>query len=181
MRITRDNTAAVVIDVQERLFPHMDNGDRTMNRIATLIRGLQTLAVPILLTEQYPKGLGPTVQEVRDAFGEPPEPIVKASFSCCDDTPFQDHLQALHRSTVLVAGIESHVCVLQTTIDLLERGFSAVVVMDAVSSRNPFDKDVAARRIEKEGGRLATVESVLFELTRVSGTDEFREISRLIR
>ena len=181
MRIIRDNTAAVIIDVQARLLPHMDQWESTLQRIMTLVRGLQTLAIPVTLTEQYPKGLGPTVPELHDAFNPPAQPVIKASFSCCDDAPFMAQLKALGRGVVLVAGIEAHVCVLQTTIDLIEQGYAPVVVADAVSSRNARDREIALRRIEHEGGRLTTVESVLFELTRLSGTDQFREISRLIR
>lgn len=181
MRIIRDNTTAVIIDVQERLLPHMDRKEHTIGRIVTLVRGLNTLGIPITLTEQYPKGLGPTVPELVDAFETPPQPMIKATFSCCDDQPFLEHLRSQERTAVIVAGIEAHVCVLQTTIDLLELGFLPFVVMDAVSSRSALDREIAARRIEAEGGRLTTVESLLFELTRISGSEEFKAISRLVK
>lgn len=192
MRVTCDSTAGIIVDVQERLLPVMDNADDTLERVVTLIKGLGVLEVPMLLTEQYPKGLGPTVEPVFTAFtaftaftsarvGAPPEAIVKSAFSCCDDDGFSARLAELNRKTVLIAGIEAHVCVLQTTIDLLERGFVPFVVTDAISSRSPRDRDIALRRLEMEGARLTTVESVLFELTRVSGTPRFKEISRLIK
>lgn len=181
MRILRDNTTAIIVDVQERLLPHMDRWEETLARIVTLARGLRTLEIPITLTEQYPRGLGPTVADLTTALGPEIKPMIKASFSCCDDSPFSENLAGLGRTMTLVAGIETHVCILQTTLDLLEQEYLPVVVLDATSSRNPRDRDVAARRIEREGGRVTTVESVLFELTRVSGTPEFKEISRLIR
>ncbi len=167
----------------------MHESEATLKRITTLIRGLEILGVPMLLTEQYPKGLGATVDAVKEAFSAPPEPIIKAAFSCCDESAFTEALEsgagdrgvADGGRTVLIAGIESHVCVLQTTLDLLEREYQPVVVTDATSSRAPRDRDIAFRRIEREGGRLTTVESVLFELTRVSGTPHFKEISRLVK
>jgi nicotinamidase-related amidase len=185
MRVIRDNTAAIIIDVQEKLLPHMDQHEQTLQKLVTLVRGLGILAVPAILTEQYPQGLGPTVPPLREAFGEQPhqpsEPLIKAAFSCCDDAPFMERLAGLDRPVVIVAGIEAHVCVLQTTVDLLDRDYTPVVVMDAVSSRSARDREIAARRLEREGARLTTVESVLFELTRVSGTEEFKAISRLIK
>ncbi len=179
MRVTCDSTSAVIIDVQERLLPVMHQPEETLNRIITLIRGLGILEVAMIKTEQYPKGLGPTVPGVSAVLSA--DPIVKSAFSCCDDSYFLARLENLGRKSVLVAGIEAHVCILQTTIDLLERGYIPVVVADATSSRNPRDRDIAFRRMETEGARLTTVESVLFELTRESGTPRFKEISRLVK
>ncbi len=181
MRIIRDKTAAFIIDVQTRLLPHIHEGEGVLRKISTLVRGLEILSVPVVLTEQYPQGLGPTEQSLVEAFRQPPEPLVKAAFSCCDDSPIARHLGEQQCSTVLVAGIEAHVCLMQTTIDLLELEYMPVVVVDATSSRNPRDAEVALRRMEREGARLTTVESVLLELTRFSGTDEFKAISRLIK
>lgn len=181
MRITRGNTTAVIIDVQERLLPHIHQWEETQQRIATLIQGLEVLGVGMVVTEQYPKGLGSTVPGVMEAFSSPPVPIIKDAFSCCDDARFSEALRSAGKKVVLVAGIEAHVCILQTSLDLLAADFFPVVVMDAVSSRNARDRDVAAQRILREGGRITTVESILLELTRFSGTDEFRRISRLIK
>ncbi|MFW5695733.1 MAG: isochorismatase family protein [Alkalispirochaeta sp.] len=181
MRVTRDNTVATIVDVQERLHPHMYDADRVLTKIRTLIGGLAVLEVPILATEQYPKGLGPTVEPVQDALGDQFTPIIKSAFSCCDEPAFSDRLGELGRRTVLIAGIEAHVCVLQTTLDLLESGYDPVVVLDATSSRNARDQEIAARRIEREGGRITSVESVLFEIARVSGTDQFKAISKLVK
>jgi nicotinamidase-related amidase len=157
----------------------MDQPEETLSRIVALVRGLGILEVPMIMTEQYPKGLGPTVSQVTAVL--PAEPVVKSAFSCCDDSYFSARLENLGCKTVLLAGIEAHVCVLQTTVDLLERGYMPVVVADATSSRNPRDRDIAFRRMEAEGARLTTVESILFELTRESGTPLFKEISRLVK
>lgn len=186
MRITLDSTIAVVVDVQERLLPVMYETEQTLAKIVTLIRGFRSLDVPLLVTEQYPKGLGPTVDDVVAALTDDGTftPIVKSAFSCCDDDAFSAALSDTSRgrgSTVVVAGIEAHVCILQTTVDLIERGFDVVVVADATSSRSVFDRDIAFRRIEAEGARLTTVESLLFELTRVSGTPQFKTISKLVK
>ena len=181
MRLTRDNTVATIVDVQERLHPHMHNGDRQLNRTRVLIQGLSVLSVPMVVTEQYPKGLGRTLEPIRDAMGDEFEPIIKSAFSCWDERAYRARIEEIGRPTVLLAGIETHVCVLQTTLDLLEAGYTPVVVLDATSSRVQRDTEIAARRIEREGGRITSVESVLFELTRESGTPEFKEISRLVK
>lgn len=181
MRILRDSSVGVLVDIQERLHPHMHEGDLQLQKTLTLMAGLQTLEVPMLLTEQYPRGLGSTLEAVQLQMGAAFSPLEKASFSCCDDAGFMRALLGLQRSTVLLAGIETHVCVLQTAMDLLAADMQPVVVVDATSSRNPRDRDVALRRIEREGGRLTTVESILFELTRMSGTATFKDISRLVK
>jgi nicotinamidase-related amidase len=181
MRIVRDKTAGVIIDVQDRLLPHIFEGERVLQKISTLIQGLETLGVPLIVTEQYPKGLGPTDERLMSIFSTPPEPVIKGSFSCCDDAIFERHLHENQREIVLIAGIEAHVCLLQTTIDLIDHEYVPVVVADATSSRNPRDAEIALRRMEQAGAVLTTVESVLLELTRFSGTDEFKTISRLIK
>jgi nicotinamidase-related amidase len=180
MRIELEKTCAVLIDVQERLFPHMHERDALASRIATFLGGVGTLGVPLVATEQYPKGLGPTLPEVAESI-DGFAPVVKSAFSCCDEPTFADALDVLGRPIVLVAGIEAHVCVLQTVIDLLERNYTPVLVADATSSRSAFDRDIALRRAESEGARITTVESILFELTRYSGTPRFKEISRLVK
>lgn len=209
MRIEINSTVGVIIDIQERLFTVMHEAPRVGQKTATLVRGLQALGVPLIATEQYPKGLGPTIDSVREAFtstdvaieatggADSPdttapagfEPIVKSAFSCCDDDLFMERLRSLTPGTptpnapvtVLLAGIEAHVCMLQTAVDLSAAGYTPVVVADATSSRSAFDRDTAFRRLEVEGIRLTTVESVLFELTRISGTAAFKAISTLIK
>jgi hypothetical protein len=180
MRILRDRTVGLVIDIQERLFPFIAGHEALAGSTAILIKGLQALGIPLMVTEQYTKGLGPTILPLRDILQD--EPVMeKFSFSCCDDNSFMGRLSGLDKQFVVIAGIESHVCVLQTVIDLLERNYIPVVVEDCISSRRLNDKAMAIERMRKEGAIITTYESVLFELLRYSGTDEFKAISRLVK
>jgi len=180
MRITKDNTSAVIIDIQERLFPHMYNREELKRNAGILIKGLNLLKVPLLITEQYSKGLGktiPAISENHEGF----EPIEKISFSCCGESRFLKELNMLNKKFVILAGIETHVCVLQTVLDLIESGFQPVLVEDCVSSRKENDKKVAVERIRREGAIITTYESILLELCRIAGTETFKQISGLIK
>jgi nicotinamidase-related amidase len=180
MRITREHTAALIIDIQEKLFPHIHDHDALAERTGILIRGLRVLKVPIHVTQQYSRGLGETIAPVGELF-DPISPIEKTAFSCCDEPRVIMMLEAGGRQNIILAGIESHVCVQQTVIDLLERGYQPVVIEDCVSSRKLHDKETSIKRMRKEGAIISTCESVLFELCRYSGTDEFRAISALVK
>jgi nicotinamidase-related amidase len=180
MRIGLETTAGLIIDLQERLVPHMHEHEQLLQRCSVLIKGLTILGVPMLHTEQYPAGLGTTVTAIGSLFAGTPA-IEKRSFSCCDEPALFAQLQQTGRAAVLVAGIESHVCILQTVIDLQVAGFAPVIIADAVSSRREFDKKIALKRMAAEGCRISTVESVLFELMRTSRHDRFREVSRLVK
>ncbi|MGW8315698.1 MAG: hydrolase [Bacteroidales bacterium] len=180
MRIHRAECTGLIIDMQERLFPHMHGRDALLKKCLMLIEGLKILGVPLTYTEQYPKGLGPTLEPVREALS-PLTRIEKAAFSCCDEPSFQQVMERSGRKIWIIAGIEAHVCVLQTVIDLREAGFLPVVVADATSSRNPEDQSVAMDRFRQEGAIVTTCESILFELARISGTQEFKSISKLVK
>ncbi len=180
MRIKREVSVGLVIDVQEKLFPHMDQYEALLKRCTILIEGLKLLDIPLIITEQYPRGLGATVPEISALTAQKPV-IEKIAFSCCDEPGVMQSSVLQSRRTVIICGIEAHVCVLQTVIDLQEAGYKAVVVNDCISSRNPEDKRVAVERMRDEGAVITTSESILFELARVAGTDEFKAISRLIK
>jgi nicotinamidase-related amidase len=180
MRIIRDQTTALIIDIQERLFPHIHDHDALASRTGILIRGLQVLKVPVHVTQQYSRGLGQTIAPIGGLFN-PFSHIEKTAFSCCDEPKVILMLEATGRKNVLLAGIESHVCVQQTVIDLLERGYQPVVIEDCVSSRRPYDNDIAVQRMRREGAVISTCESILFELCRYSGTEEFKSISALVK
>lgn len=180
MRITREHSAALVIDIQEKLFPHMHEHDELAARTGILIRGLQVLGIPMHVTQQYSRGLGPTVAEVAALF-EPFEHIEKTAFSCCDEPRVIMALETSGRENILVAGIESHVCVLQTVTDLIGRGYQPVVIEDCVSSRKLRDRETSIHRMRREGAIITSSESILFELCRYSGTEEFRAISSLVK
>lgn len=169
----------VVIDLQERILPAMSDPDQLLHRSVQLIKGLKILGVPILTTQQYTKGLGDTVLPVRQALGSF-SPIEKMSFDCLAEQNFCNALD-VNRSDVIVCGIETHICVQQTILSLIERGFRVFLAADAVDSRNPFDKEIALRRIIQEGAKLATVESLLFELLKKAGGEKFKSISRLVK
>jgi len=179
-RILRQDTLALLIDVQEKLFPHIHEHEILRQNILKLVSGLKILKIPLILTEQYPKGLGPTIPMLAEELNDQ-DPVQKIAFSCCDEPSFMKQLTGSWKKTVLIAGIESHVCVLQTVIDLISCGFQTVVVEDCVSSRKPDDKKTAIERMRQSGSVITTCESILFELTRYSGTEEFRAVSKLVK
>jgi nicotinamidase-related amidase len=180
MRIKRENSAGLIIDIQEKLFPHMDKNEELLRKCSILIEGLKVLDIPLLVTEQYPKGLGSTIEELSALIAQE-GPIEKIAFSCCDEPDVMQDPVMQSRKTIIICGIEAHVCVLQTVIDLHEAGYTAVLVEDCISSRNPVDKSVAVERMRSEGAVITSCESILFELARVAGTDEFKAISRLVK
>jgi len=180
MRIERGISAGLVIDIQEKLFPHMDKKEAFLKKCTSLIKGLKVLGVPVVVTEQYPKGLGATLPEISELMDR--EPVIeKMAFSCCDEPAVLQSSPLKVRKTVILCGIETHVCVLQTVVDLIGCGFNAVVVEDCTTSRSSEDKRVAVERMRREGAVVTSCESILFELARVSGTEEFKAISRLVK
>ncbi len=180
MRILIEDTVGLVIDFQERLLPHMHGKQELVENTIRLIEGLKVLEVPLLVTEQYRKGLGMTAPEISGLFA-PFNPLEKMAFSCCDDQAIGRALDDSGRKTVVICGIEAHVCVLQTAVDLMERGCRPVVVGDCISSRKPSDKQTALERMMHEGAVITSCESILFELCRTAGTDQFRVISKLVK
>lgn len=180
MRISKENTTALIIDIQERLLPAMWEKEPLLKNCLTLVQGLVELQVPLVVTQQYTKGLGETVAEIRSAIPDF-EYIEKRDFSCCDEPVVIEKLKQSGVQNVIICGIESHVCVLQTAVDLKDAGFKPIVVMDAVSSRTAESRELAKERFRFEGIMMTSVESVLFELTRSSAAPEFRAISKLIK
>jgi nicotinamidase-related amidase len=171
-RLDRSTALLLIIDVQERLMPVIANREQIEANIVRLIRGAQILGVPIVITEQYVKGLGRTVAPLREALGDAYQPIEKSCFS---------GYRELDRKQVIVAGVETHVCVYQTVSDLLANGYEVTLVADALSSRTIENKETALRRMMNDGAKLSSTEMALFELTVASGTDEFRAISKLVK
>jgi nicotinamidase-related amidase len=180
MRVERNRSVAVVVDVQQRLFPHIYDNERLGANLVTLINGLKVLGIPILLTQQYTKGLGGTIREVDRVLGDY-SVIEKISFSCCDESAFDKALENYKKDMVIISGIEAHVCVLQTVVDLIERNITPIVVEDCISSRKENDKRIAVMRMERQGALVTTCESILFELCRFAGNDTFRAISKLVK
>jgi nicotinamidase-related amidase len=180
MRILRENSIGLVIDIQERLVPAMEESEVFVENSKKLIQGLQILGLPLLVTQQYTKGLGETIEEVKALIPDF-QYIEKKDFSCFDEPVFAEKLAGSEKKTVIICGIESHVCVLQTAIDLKAAGYTPVVVLDCVSSRSFDNVDLAAERFRHEGIMMTSYESVLFELTRSAGAPGFKEISKLVK
>lgn len=178
--LNREKTALLIIDVQERIIGVMRKSKRLQENLLKLIRGIKTLNVPIYFTEQYPKGLGPTLSEIKNELVDV-EAVQKMSFSCFGAEDLFTLLKEKNLEQVVVCGIESHVCVQQTVLDLLANGFQVDVAADAVSSRNKLDYDTALERMRTHGAEITTTESILFELLKVCGTDEFKAISKLVK
>lgn len=176
--MTPQDTALLVIDVQEKLVPHIHNHPRVVWNVRRLVDGAKILGVPVLATEQYPKGLGPTVSPLREKLGPLPE---KLMFSCRECWHLFADLPNQERHRILVCGIETHVCVQQTVLDLLAQGWRVYVAVDAVSSRYPLDHEIALRRMELAGAVLTTTEAALFEWCVQAGTPQFKQISQLAR
>jgi nicotinamidase-related amidase len=168
-RLTPQNTALVVVDVQEKLMAAMPHRDAVLAGVQKLLGAAQVLQLPVLLTAQYVKGLGPVCAAVA---GDKPA-IEKLAFSCCGAPEFVTAVKQLRRQRLILCGVETHVCVQQTAIDLMKDYF-VYVCADAVCSRRDLDRDVALDRMRDCGAVITTVESAIFELLREAGTPEFK-------
>jgi nicotinamidase-related amidase len=178
VKLDRGRTALAVIDVQEAFRPAVLDFDQVAANVATLVQGARMLGLPVLVTEQYPKGLGETVPEVAEHLEGVPR-MEKVAFSALDADGFPTALDV--RDQVLLCGIESHVCVNQTAEDLLTTGRGVHVVGDAVTSRTAENRDLGLHKMERSGAYVTSVETALFELLRGAGSPEFKEIQRLIK
>ena len=178
--LTMDNTVLVIVDVQGNLAGVMHDRDLLFDNLQRIIKGARALDLPILWTEQNPQGLGPTISKVADLLPDI-RPMAKMSFSCCGCAEFSRALDATGRGQVLLAGIETHVCVYQTSVDLMGMGYEVHVVADAVSSRTASNKHIGLDRTTQEGATLTSVELALFELLRTAEAPRFREILKIVR
>ena len=176
MRIDPATSTLCVIDVQEKLLPVVADADRVIDRCLRLATAAELLGVSAILTEQYPRGLGPTVPALA---GRLPPAMAKMAFSCCGSEAFVAALPAT-AATVVLAGLETHVCVAQTALDLLARGLGVFVAADAVASRHAIDHEFGLRRLEAAGAVLTTSEAVLFEWCRSAAHPQFQAVRRLL-
>lgn len=181
MRIYPGNTMALVIDFQERLIPVIDNNEELLHNTEILLRGLRILNIPLLVTQQYTKGIGMTVPRLTAAIGEEFTYYDKLAFSCVEDETIYQKIKASGKQNIIICGIEAHICVLQTVIDLKERGYQVILVEDCIGSRREKDRQVGIQRAIAEGAFPATYESILFELTGKAGNEVFKQISKLIK
>ena len=177
-RMAPHETAVLVVDVQEKLMPKIPAADSIVRNIAFLLDAAPLAGVEVFATEQYPKGLGPTVPELARRLPHRPD---KLGFSCCDVPDLTGNVRAKGRSRVLLVGIEAHVCVLNTALDLLAEQFMVYLAVDAVGSRYAIDQETAIRRMEKIGVILTTVETAVFEWMGGARHPNFKAISALVQ
>lgn len=175
-----ETTTLLLIDIQGKLAGLMHDKALLFNNLQKLVKGIQVLDIPILWVEQNPAGLGPTIPEVAELLPDV-EPISKMSFSSVRNDRFLQALKALNRSQVLVAGIETHICVYQTAADLVDMGLEVQVVTDAVSSRTTANKAIGLQKMTDAGAVLTSVEAALFELLGVADGERFKEIIRIVK
>lgn len=180
MRINLNDTHFCLVDVQEKLFPHIGNKEELEKNLPILVKGMKVLNVPIIVNEQYKKGIGETIEPLKELLLEYPF-YEKTTFSGCQNESILTALKVSGKKNIVVAGIETHVCVLQTCIDLLENDFNVILVTNCSGSRKKLDHKMAISRLVQAGVIPTTYESILFELTVDSKNSRFKEISSLIK
>ena len=178
--LTVPDSVLLVIDVQEKLFRVMVQKEQLADNLQRLIKGIQVMEVPVLVTEQYPQGLGPTIPEIAGLLPAV-KPYSKVNFSCCGDEAFLQAFKRLGRKQVLIAGIESHICVYQTAADLIAADHEVYIVNDAVAARTEQNKDTGIKMMLQSGAKLTSTEAALFELLKVAKGDKFKAINQIIR
>jgi nicotinamidase-related amidase len=183
MTLPREGTTLVIVDVQERLFPAMDADHReeVMRNIKILATTARRLRLPVIATEQYPKGLGHTLPELLETLGGEVQPVPKVNFSCWGVEEVRKRLQSTGTRCVILAGIEAHVCVLMSALDLLGAGMAVHVGADAVTSRTQGNWRLGTEQLRQAGAVVSATETLVFQLLGQADTDDFREIARLIR
>jgi nicotinamidase-related amidase len=175
-----EDTVLIAVDMQEKLTRAMYDRESLVKSSVQIVTGAKILEVPVIWTEQNPNGLGPTLPEIKQSL-EGSQPIIKFSFSCCGNQEFMKALDASGRKQVLILGVECHVCVYQTVIDLIEKGYEVSVVSDAVSSRTLENKIVGLERVKQSGALITSAEMALFELLKVADGAKFKQILKVVK
>lgn len=178
--VERERAQLLVVDIQEKLLPHIAEHERVVAQAARITRAAAALAVPVTVSEQYPQGLGPTTPAL-NAAAEGAARATKMTFSFCADEACRRRLVEVGRPQVLLVGIETHVCVLQTALELLEMQMEPIVLADAVGSRRVLDWQIALERMRAAGVIVTTVESAIFEMVHASGTELFKRVLPLVK
>lgn len=176
----KQDAILVIVDIQERLAAVMGEGQKVIANCLHLINAAGLLRIPVLLTEQYPKGLGPTVNEIKDAL-ETYGPMEKIAFNCCKEPDFLSKIAFTGRRKIILTGMETHICVLQTCLGLLKEGYSVHTANDAVCSRKPENHKTAIEFMRDAGAVITCTETILFQLLEKAGTEEFKIISKRIK
>jgi len=180
-RLDKLQTGLLIIDVQEKVFASADHSAEFLDSVLKTIKGFQIFQTPILISEQYPQGLGETLWPIKNLLGTSYQPQIKTTFSCMDDHAFFRHIQSLAIQQWVIIGLEAHICVLQTAKGLIQAGKEVVVLNDAISSKSIFDFSTAIAEMRDEGVRISSVETVLFELLKDARAPEFKAISEMIK
>ena len=178
--LSREHSVLIAVDFQEKLLPHISGREQLLQKSSLLIRSAGILGIPVIFTEQYPKGLGPTIPPVSGLVAEF-SPVEKTCFSCVGEPEFVRRLESLARSQAVIIGVETHVCVAQTAVELAARGISVFVAADACGSRRVDDAELGLRRMESVGIAITGAEAVVFEWLRKAGSDEFKKVSALVK
>lgn len=178
-KINRESTAILIIDVQEGLMPVIPHSEKLFGNVNKLIKGAQILKLPLIVTEQYPKGLKHTSKEIELPTNQ--EIIEKSSFSCFLAEAVINRLESLKIKSLVIAGVEAHICVLKTALDALEKGYEVHIIADAIGSRTFENKAIATERMRQSGAFISSTEMILFQLMDFAKTDEFKQISAVIK
>ncbi|MFB5067409.1 MAG: hydrolase [Candidatus Wallacebacter cryptica] len=179
--LERNNSVLVLVDAQTKLMNVMDDAERLIQNLKRLIKGMQVLGIPLIVTEQYPKGLGPTIPELTDLLNPETKVVEKITFSCTDEPKLMNALEKTKRKQVILCGVESHICVYQTALGLRSRGYDVEIAADAVSSRSADNRKLALFRLAQMGVGITGTEMVLFELLRRGEGDQFKAISKIVK
>jgi nicotinamidase-related amidase len=177
--LDKDSTIFVLVDIQEKFMSVLYNADEMASNANILVKASEILGIPLLVTEQYPKGLGKTIESI--VLPEGNHAIEKVSFSCFGSEEFMKRLKELGKDNLVLFGVEAHVCILKTALDALKNGFKVHVVADAISSRSAENRSLAIERMRQSGVFIIPTETVLFQLIDKAGTDEFKALSKLIK
>ena len=178
--LERDDSGLLIIDVQEKLMDVMGQDRRVIDNIIRLLQLARIFDLPTILTEHYPKWLGPTLPALVDALPSY-DPIHKMHFNCCDADGFKERLDAVGVKNIIVAGVESHICIFQTCVSLLERGYNVHVPQDAVDSRTEENWRVGLRLMERAGALITATETVIYQILKKAGTKEFKKMLKIMR
>jgi nicotinamidase-related amidase len=178
--LQRENTGILIVDVQEKLMPVMDRQQIMTENINKLLQLCRLFSLPVLLTEQYPRWLGPTVPELKHALSSY-EPITKMHFNCCDVAQFNDHLASHSLENIIITGVESHICIFQTCVGLTAKGYQIHVPKDAVSSRTSENRQVGLELMKSAGALITSTEAVIYQILKQADTKEFKKMSKIMK
>ena len=178
--LSRDNTGIVIMDVQEKLMPVMGRKERVVDNILKLIHLSKLYNLPVILTEQYPKWLGPTISEIKETLTSY-EPLKKMHFNCCDADNFNTRLESEGLTNIILTGVESHNCVCLTCFSLLEKGYTIHVPQDAIDSRTDENWRIGIKLMRGAGALVTSTETVIYQILKKAGTKEFKEILKITR